>query len=433
VSPSPIPLTSHIKATARLSSASNGTDSYDLTDHLTALPLNIKTSEVQTVELDLSKVQLSTHNSLYLSAYLKDGINLTIHDINLTYRGEGYHRTAAKIYFSSDIISKFNGVNRITLSGINDPTVGDALRFEVNEATNDPYAHFNAISLLEEYGLRLTADDYKYMVVLIRSSSLNNHSSTTFYLCAGKIYSATEACTHTFNKSNDNQWHYILLDLTQNENWTGQINGWRCDVLNGDSDPGDFVDIASVQFFRTQEAASKAASVQIKDVTPHTVGSPAVVRDDVVEGLADDDPVVFEDGDWFVETDPETEPVTEPEDTETETLSSSGSVVTLPSADHDTDPSENTVEPETVEDTNSPMDTETKSPEEKTQAPTTDLPVTDQEPTSEDVTENATATEAQTQASDGGCASTLGTCALLLLMGGVLLVLRAPARKRNKP
>ncbi len=293
----------------------NGEGLYDLTDHITALPLNTNTTEPQTVELDLSKVDLKAHDEVYLSTYLKDGVTLTIHEIELTYRGKGYDRTATKIYFSSDVIGKFSGTNMVTLQGVNDAVMGDVLRIEVIDETNDPFAHFNANSLMSDHDIRLSADDYKYMVVLARASAENRNDSMTFYLCAGSIYGATEACTYSRHITPDGKWHYYVFDLTAMENWKGGINGWRFDIINGDCQPGNYVDFASVQFFRTKEAAETAASASVTDhITPHALGMPAMVRDDVEDKIVSDDPVTFKDGDWFEETTlPETEPATVPE------------------------------------------------------------------------------------------------------------------------
>ncbi len=281
----------------------DGNGWYNLTDHVTALPLNTSATEPQTVELDLSKVQLKDHQNLYLSAYLKDGVTLTVHQLELTYRGEGYDHTAAKIYLSADVIGKFSGTNMVTIGGVNDPVMGDVLRIEVLDETNDPFAHFNAWSLMNDYDVNLSADDYKYMVVLARASKENKHSSMTFYLCAGSIIGATEACTYTHTLTTDGQWHYYVFDLTSKENWTGGINGWRFDIINGDCQPGNYVDFASIQLFRTPEAAAAAASAPVTgNITPHALGMSAVIRDDIEESHISDDPMIFPEGEWFEET-----------------------------------------------------------------------------------------------------------------------------------
>ncbi len=292
----------------------NGKDPYNLTDHITALPLHTTTTDIQTAELNLDNISLKACEHPYLSVYLADDVSVTVHEIELTYRGKGYDRTAAKIYFSEDTIPYFEGINQVELKGVNDSVMGDVLRIELISETNDPFTHFNAWRLLNQNHIRLNADNYKYMVVLARTNPQNAHSNMTFYLCAGTIYGATEACTYTHTLAVDGKWHYYVFDLTSTENWTGCINGWRFDIINGNSLPGNYVDFASIQFFSTAEAAQKAASASVSTgITPHQVGMPSVQRNDDVENIiASDTPVIFEDGDWF-EIETETEPVTEPE------------------------------------------------------------------------------------------------------------------------
>ncbi|MBQ7316101.1 MAG: hypothetical protein IJW90_03215 [Clostridia bacterium] len=348
----------------------NGKDRYNLTDHVVALPLHTETTDMQTVELDLDNVSLPPCSAPYLAAYLADGISLTIHDITLTYRGHAYDHTAAKIYFSEDTVPHFQGINRVELKGVSDPVMGDVLRIEITEETNDPFTHFNAAGLFKNYDLRLNADHYKYMVVLARANSENLHANMTFYLCAGTIYGATEACTYTHTLTRDGKWHYYLFDLTDKENWTGNINGWRFDIISGDSLPGNYVDFASIQLFSTLEAAQKASSASVSTgITPHQLGMPILQRHDDLEHTDSlTPPVIFEDGDWF-EIETETESVTEPE--------------TKPLPDPETD-----------------LEIQTPAPE----APdTSDATQTSPEASNPSVTDPSD----ETQAAASGCASTI--------------------------
>ena len=113
------------------------------------------------------------------------------------------------------------------MKGITDPVLGDVLRMEVNEASNDPYVFFNAGGLLKEHDILLDANEYKYMVLLYRSYADNPTDRMNLYLCSGTITGATEECNHGVTLRRDGKWHYLLIDLTQRANWGGIINGWR--------------------------------------------------------------------------------------------------------------------------------------------------------------------------------------------------------------
>ena len=118
------------------------------------------------------------------------------------------------------------------------------------------------------------------MVVLARAASHNAMNRMVLYLCAGTIMGATEDCTCGVELVSDGQWHYYLIDLTDTPTWNGTVHSWRFDVLNGPCAEGDYVDIATVQFFRTSAAAQKAAAASTAVCeTPYAKGQPAVYAD----------------------------------------------------------------------------------------------------------------------------------------------------------
>lgn len=297
-------------------------EAYNITDHLVCLPIDTSQEGIfQTAEIDLTSLGLTYTGPLYLCGYF-DG-QVTVHSLELTYTGQGFSRTAAKIYFSEDTTTRFAGINKVDFQGVNDPVMGDVLRITVNEDTNDPYATFNAEALLGDYDIRLNADDYKYMVVLARAAAHNQTSHMGFYLCAGTITGATEACTFRTSLHRDGKWHYYLLDLSQTDNWEGLIHNWRFDIINGDCRKGDYVDIATVQLFRTKEAAAQAASVSAtaRD-DPYVKGQPAVLKDMREETEVNDAPYIIPVEDSYVVTESDTLPPEEPTATAEEIISS---------------------------------------------------------------------------------------------------------------
>ncbi len=302
----------------------------DMTDSLVYAPLS-RDGHGELV-LDLSEIGYS--GDVWLTGSLAGEVTVT--EVVFYYNGKGTDHVAAKLQLSGDTASYLSGQNQVTAQGIYDETVGDCLRVEVVHETNDPYVHFSAGLMLEDNGIRLDADEYKYMVLLLRASPENVHSHMTLYLCAGTITGATEACTKSFTLKKDGAWHYYLLDLTATENWMGIINGWRFDIINGDSLPGNRVDIATVQFFRTAEAAEAAAAEDPNGVTPYKIGDPAVIHDMREEAATDDTPYTVPPEDVFVETTPDTQPS---EETDTRPIGVTGEAITLPSGEPVTTPS----------------------------------------------------------------------------------------------
>ena len=362
----------------------NGSGKYNMTDNLLYVPVDTsKAGTLQAVELDLTDLNLSYSGDVYLCGYHSDTIQ--IHGVEMTYINQSHTRTAAKLYFSQDTIPHFLGHNRIELSDIEDKVMGQVLRFTVTEDTNDPFVTFNAESLMKAYDVRLNADDYKYMVVLARSASRNHGNTGTFYLAAGSITGATEKCTYSYQMINDDQWHYYLIDLSEKDTWEGTIHNWRFDILNGDSLAGDYVDVATVQFFRTHDAAQKAAQASTTQCdTPTVLGQPLLYQDMQEETAREEQDFVISPEDCFVVTEAETESETTPE------------AVTTPS------PADTTSETSTQAETN-----------------TTSLP----EPTE---THEETKTE-------GGCASAVGFVPIVLIGSLVILsVIYNQTKKTNR-
>ena len=119
------------------------------------------------------------------------------------------------------------------------------------------------------------------MVVLVRARAGNRNGHMTFYLCAGEIGGPTEDCTVTSRLETDGKWHYCLLDLSDKQTWAGTVHGWRFDMINAPAAAGDYVDYASVQFFRTKRAAEQVARGNpLRPDTVYHSGDAPVMRDD---------------------------------------------------------------------------------------------------------------------------------------------------------
>lgn len=358
-----------------------------------------------TLTFDLTEV--GGYGGLYLSGYLFGQDSVTVTDITFTYRGKAESRTAARVLCSGELSPYLSGYNHVTAETVSDPALGEVLRIRASEDTNDPYVYFNAESLFQDYGLRMNADEYRYMVVLARARKGNARDNMTFYLCAGDIGSPTEQCTTTQKLKTDGQWHYYLIDLSATETWAGIIHGWRFDMINGQAAAGDWVDYASVQFFRTREAAAAvAAGDPLKPDSVFHAGGELVLRDDREEQAAAGatDPFLPAEKDVYQPpvTDTETDMGTEP--------------VTMPDTDTATAP-----EPATTPETGS----ETTSATLPEPTPETDTPP-----------ESVPETDPDTAVSSNGCGSVLsfgtGAAILLLLCVSLLLCTRRTGRREDR-
>lgn len=278
-------------------------EKYNVTDSLAfaALPT---TADV--MEIDLTDCLYN--GEVWLTGHLDRKVVISsLEFISMDYGGD---RVAAKIHLSENVMSYLGNNNHTDVIPVQDPQLGDVLRMQVRDETNDPYVYFSAGLLLREHDLAIDAGEYKYIVLLARAPSTNPYDTMVFYLCAGSIASATEACTARFDLKRDDQWHYYVVDLSSTENWTGLINGMRFDFLSGDLQGGEAVEFASMQFFRTREAAM-AAAAQTPSAYDKAV-DPMVIPDMVEEEGMGNSVFVPAPEDTYAVTEPETEPSTEP-------------------------------------------------------------------------------------------------------------------------
>ncbi len=390
-----------------------------------ALAYGFLTTAEDWLTLDLEAVHGT--GEVWLTGHLSEAVLIT--SIEFTYMGNGSDRVAARIHLSEDLLpARFSGPNKVTLSGVRDPLLGDVLRIEVSEDTNDPFVHFHAEQVLDEADISLSADVYRYMVVLARAMPQNSRPHICFYLCAGTITNATEACTYAWTLQTDGEWHYYLLDLTEKDTWRGMIHGWRFDIISGECHAGDAVEFASVQFFRTPEAATAAAVRPVSEAPVYNRGEPAVYLDMVEEQGSGE---TLNPADTYIETKPETEP--EPETlggTESEVQSepeTEADTTPPPETDAQTDVDEETVLPppsDTAEEI--PAQTQASSENESREE-------TQAESREESVAVTVVADSSADEDTDNGCASALPAAGLLFPTVGAGIWWSASKKKRRTP
>ena len=117
---------------------------YNLTDNLAyAAPTMVQGEGV--LDIDLSTCDY--YGDVWLTGYV--GSQITVTSVEFFYKGRVPSRVAAKIYLSEDLVGDyFSGMNYTAAIGVQDPVLGDVLRLEVTESTNDPFAFFHAGKLL---------------------------------------------------------------------------------------------------------------------------------------------------------------------------------------------------------------------------------------------------------------------------------------------
>ena len=117
----------------------------------------------------------------------------------------------------------------------------DAFAMTVSTSTNDPFATLD-LTKLE----RVDAEDYRYVVLKVKTNVKANNSFALYYACGGDTGAAeARSIRETLYATND--WQYIVFDMQGKTGWSGSINNIRLDIFNsGYMQSGDAVYISSI-------------------------------------------------------------------------------------------------------------------------------------------------------------------------------------------
>lgn len=125
---------------------------------------------------------------------------------------------------------------------------------KLNTTTNDPYAAFDMTSLA-----RISADEYKYIVVRCKTdrTTVNSSTSAIFYAC-GNTMGAVGGQTVYFEIPKGDEWSWHIIDMSKQPGWSGKINNLRFDIFDGPTvEKGLSVTYSVLAFAKTKEDAQK--------------------------------------------------------------------------------------------------------------------------------------------------------------------------------
>lgn len=117
------------------------------------------------------------------------------------------------------------------------------------DAANDPYAVFDLsryLALTKKESI--SADTYKYVILKMKSVNCTTSAFELFYM-AGDVKNPDAKCSVSTNFSNaDSEYQYIYFDLSDEEYWNGNVNGFRFDYMFSAQAKGEGVVISSIIF-----------------------------------------------------------------------------------------------------------------------------------------------------------------------------------------
>ncbi|MBR6594503.1 MAG: phosphodiester glycosidase family protein [Clostridia bacterium] len=157
----------------------------------------------------------------------------------LAFDSEGAVGVMNASYKNAATVSNNNGTVRLTA-----------------DTTNDPYVDY---SIGGSYK-KLSANEYKYIVMKYKTSENVTTPQTELFLCAGQIPSATGGKSIRFDHGKAGEWHTQIVDLTEIDYWKDTIYGFRIDFFAGNANAGEYMDIEYIAFAKTAEEAEAYAN-----------------------------------------------------------------------------------------------------------------------------------------------------------------------------
>ena len=182
---------------------------------------------------------------------------------------------------------------------VKDEECGYVLKLTTKDGANDPFIMLDYKSYLKKFGMTAaSADDYKYIVIKIKTENVTSDGFELFY-ASGKVTGPVGGYSKvaTFDQTNTG-WQYVIYDLSQVDAWTGKINMFRFDFLTAPSGGGETVYVASIDLYATAEEAYRNFDVDMtrpgtgSDLTEQKVDG---VNYDKINASAEDASVLF----WF--------------------------------------------------------------------------------------------------------------------------------------
>ncbi len=142
--------------------------------------------------------------------------------------------------------------NRATHSYV-DTSIGKVLRLTMAQDHNDPYLSFFP-------GEGYNADDYKYVLVLVKSDSADLDTLFELFYRTEAVPNYTGGESERDRYQTNKDWQFLCFDFSEKEGWSGAITSLRFDFFAGRQyKTGEFCDIAAVIFAKDMDAAYDAA------------------------------------------------------------------------------------------------------------------------------------------------------------------------------
>ncbi len=209
----------------------------------------IEISEIMFFEsLEIANAFSSEVNSLYLPTYPEEYDDSFMAPENGGVIATNEYKFISAEQINSLIEDSDNSIHYLVNDGY-----APIVRLETTKRMNIPYVD------LELSSLNISADEYKYVTLLIRSKKAYVSGMTAYYT-TDKTTSANKYSAHIVYDAIED-WQMVTLNLSSKNSWKGIVDELRLYYLMSgvDLDEGVYYDIAGITFSNTHDAVYDAA------------------------------------------------------------------------------------------------------------------------------------------------------------------------------
>lgn len=148
-------------------------------------------------------------------------------------------------------------VSDTAITIVEDEAYGSVLSLATTGRSNDPYVTIPYAQLMKTAELAPTsADDVKYVVLLVKNESLSNTAFDMFYTCTGEETTAENDQTArivTASVAKEEGWQYIVFDMSTAKGWSGQITSLRLDYQRAALAAGESMLLSDIYFLEDDD------------------------------------------------------------------------------------------------------------------------------------------------------------------------------------
>lgn len=172
---------------------------------------------------------------------------------------------------SADQLAKlFSGPNMLNVAIESDADGEQYAKLTTTGATADPHVTFSLTNFVKfSKGEKYSANEYPYVMFKVKNEGCSGGVFELFYMSGGVQGAQPDMMVTASYDVEKDGWQYILFDMTEANNWNGNVTGFRFDVTTSALAAGEALCIAEIRFMENADSYYKTF-----DIDWDAVGTP---------------------------------------------------------------------------------------------------------------------------------------------------------------